>query len=139
MKFSEKDIDIFLKMLDFSKIEGNLIPIITQDYKSNEVLIMAFANKDAIMKSLSSGYVHYYSRSKKKIWKKGEESGHLQEIYHVFLDCDNDSILFKVKQHGAACHMGYYSCFHKEFIQGKLQVISKIIFQPNEIYKNFSD
>jgi phosphoribosyl-AMP cyclohydrolase len=134
--FSDIEITKLLNRLDFSKIKHNLIPVIAQDYETNEVLMLAFANKEAISKSLSTGYLHYYSRSKKRLWKKGEESGHVQEIQKVFIDCDFDSILFKVQQHGAACHMGYFTCFFKQFIDGDFKIVSKKIFRPEEVYKN---
>ena len=136
MKFSEASIEKFLKSLDFSKIEGNLIPVITQDYKSNKVLMMAFANQEAVIKSLQTGYVHYFSRTRKNLWKKGEQSGHVQEIRKIIVDCDYDSILYKVKQLGGACHKGYFSCFYNEFIDGKFIIISKKIFQPEVVYTN---
>lgn len=134
--FSEEEISKFIKLLDFSKISGDLIPVITQDSKSNEILILAYANKFAIRKSLETGLVHYYSRSNKRLWKKGETSGHIQEIHSVIIDCDYDSILFKVKQIGAACHRGYYSCFYNEFENGQLKTIGKKVFNPEEVYGN---
>lgn len=133
-RFSDVDIENFIKILDFSKIEGNLIPIIVQDYESNEILMLAFANEEAVRKSLSTGYAHYYSRSRKLLWKKGETSGHVQEIKNVIIDCDNDSILYKVHQIGAACHKGYYSCFYNEYDEGEMKLIAKKIFDPKEVY-----
>jgi phosphoribosyl-AMP cyclohydrolase len=135
IKYSSEEIDEFIKLLDFSKIKGGLIPIITQDYRTNEVLMLAFANEDAIRKSLETGFSHYYSRSRKTLWKKGETSGHVQEIQNVITDCDNDSILFKVKQIGAACHKGYDTCFYNEFKDGELKIIGKKVFNPDEVYK----
>lgn len=135
-KFSKENIENLINLLDFSKIEGNLIPVITQDYKTNEILILAFADKEAVRKSLETGFVHYFSRTFKKLWKKGQESGHVQEIKKVITDCDRDSLLFKVKQSGGACHTGYYSCFYNEFIDGEFQKIGKKVFEPNKVYKN---
>lgn len=135
IKYSSEEIDEFIKLLDFSKIKGGLIPIITQDYRTNEVLMLAFANEDAIRKSLETSFSHYYSRSRKTLWKKGETSGHVQEIQNVITDCDNDSILFKVKQIGAACHKGYDTCFYNEFKDGELKIIGKKVFNPDEVYK----
>jgi len=132
---TEKEIDKFINSLDFSKIKGNLIPVITQDYKTNEILILAFANKEAIKKSLITGFVHYFSRSKKNLWKKGEQSGHVQEIKRIILDCDYDSVLFKVRQIGGACHKGYYSCFYNEFIDNRIKNIGKKVFEPDQVYK----
>ncbi|MFW9897724.1 MAG: phosphoribosyl-AMP cyclohydrolase [Candidatus Thorarchaeota archaeon] len=135
IKYSSEEIDEFIKLLDFSKIKGGLIPIITQDYRTSEVLMLAFANEDAIRKTLETGFSHYYSRSRKTLWKKGETSGYVQEIQHIITDCDNDSILFKVKQIGAACHKGYDTCFYNEFKDGKLKIIGKKVFNPDEVYK----
>jgi len=136
VKFSKQDIDKLINLLDFSKIEGNLIPVLTQDYKTNEILILAFANKEAIRKSLETGYVHYFSRTRKKLWKKGEESGYVQEIKRIITDCDKDSLLFMVNQIGGACHTGYYSCFYNEFINGELKIIGNKVFEPNKVYEN---
>ena len=135
-KFSKEEIRVLINLLDFSKIEGELIPVIAQDHKTNEVLMLAFANKVAIEKSLETGYVHYYSRSRQKIWKKGETSGHFQEIEKLITDCDNDSLLMMVKQIGGACHEGYYSCFYRNFKNGKFNEIRKRIFNPKDVYGN---
>lgn len=134
-KFSQKEIDKFIKMLDFSKIEGRVVPVIAQDYKTNEVLMLAFANEEAVRQSLETGIACYYSRSRKKLWKKGEESGHIQEIQNVFVDCYNDTILLNVKQKVAACHTGFYSCFHREYVNGELITQGKPIFNPDDVYK----
>jgi phosphoribosyl-AMP cyclohydrolase len=122
-KFSKKEIKDFIELLDFSKIKDKLIPVITQDYNTKEVLMLAFANKEAIERSLQTGLMHYFSRSRQKIWQKGETSGHIQEIEDIFTDCDNDSILVVVKQIGGACHEGYYSCFYKTYRNGKFSVV----------------
>ena len=99
--------------IDFSKL-GYLVPAIVQDYQTNEVLMLAFMNKQAYELSLSTKYAHYYSRSKKRIWKKGEESGHTQQIKQMFYDCDSDTLLLRVNQEGVACHTGKMSCFFNE-------------------------
>ena len=134
IKFSHTEVEEIINQLDFSKIEGKLIPVIVQDYQSNEVLMLAFANKLAIEKTIETGYAHYFSRSRSKIWKKGEISGHFQEIREIITDCDNDSLLIKIHQIGAACHKGYYSCFYKAFKDGELVIIKEKIFNPKEIY-----
>ena len=95
-----------------------LVGTIAQDAKSKEVLMFAFSNKEAIDLSLKSGYVHYYSRSKQRIWKKGEQSGHTQKILQARLDCDNDAVLYFVEQTGAACHTGRKSCFFQDLATG---------------------
>lgn len=99
-----------LKQIAWEKLNG-LIPVIAQDYKTQEVLMLAFMNKEALELSLQSGFAHYFSRSKQRIWKKGEQSGHTQKIYEILLDCDKDSLLVKVEQKGVACHSGAKSCF----------------------------
>jgi phosphoribosyl-AMP cyclohydrolase len=134
-KYTQKEIDNFIEKLDFSKIEGGIVPVIAQDYETNEVLMLAFANEEAIRQSLKTGIVCYYSRSRKKLWKKGEESGHIQEIQQVFVDCFNDTILFKVKQKVAACHTGFYSCFHREYVGGEFITRGNRIFDPDKVYK----
>ena len=98
--------------------EKGLICAIAQDYESGEVLMQAYMNLEAYEKTLETGYAHYYSRSRQKLWKKGEESGHLQEVVSVALDCDGDCVLLRVRQTGAACHTGNYSCFFNTVKEG---------------------
>lgn len=97
--------------------------------------MLTFANKEAVRQSLETGIACYYSRSRKKLWKKGEESGHFQEIQQVFIDCFMDTILLKVKQKVAACHTGFYSCFHREYVDGSLITQGKPVFNPEDVYK----
>ena len=99
--------------------EKGLIAAIAQDYESGEVLMQAFMNREAVEKTLETGYVHYYSRSRQTLWKKGETSGHTQKVVTAFLDCDKDCILLKVRQKGAACHTGSRSCFFKPLWQAE--------------------
>ena len=97
--------------IDFKKMNG-LIPVIAQDYNTNDVLMLAYMNEEAWEKTLSTGFATYYSRSRQKLWVKGETSGHKQIIKEIRVDCDNDTILLKVKQVGdIACHTGSRSCF----------------------------
>ncbi len=91
--------------------KDGLVPVVVQDYQSKDVLMLAYANKDAIKKTLETKKAHYYSRSRKKLWMKGEESGNVQEIVDVRIDCDGDALLYIVRQHGNACHTGSYTCF----------------------------
>jgi len=133
-KFGEKDIDAFIKILDFSKIEGGLVPVVAQDYKTDKILMLAFSNEEAVRKTLETGYAHYYSRSRQTLWKKGSTSGHIQEVKNVIIDCDNDSILLKVHQIGAPCHKGYDTCFYNEYMDGKMKLIGKKMFNPEEVY-----
>jgi phosphoribosyl-AMP cyclohydrolase len=102
-----------LKKLDFKKGNG-LIPVVVQDATSKEVLMMAYANEKALEKTLSTGYAHYWSRSRKELWMKGETSGHTQKIKKVIADCDYDTLLYVVEQKGPACHTGKDTCFHHE-------------------------
>ena len=103
-----------LKKLDWKKGSG-LIPVVVQDAGSKAVLMLAYANEEALEKTLSTGYAHYWSRSRKKLWMKGETSGHTQKIRKVMTDCDYDTLLYVVEQKGPACHTGEYTCFHHEF------------------------
>lgn len=96
--------------VDWEKMDG-LIPVITQDATTNEVLMLAYMNKEALELTIKTNFAHYFSRSKQRIWKKGESSNHLQEIVDILIDCDNDTILLKVNQSGVACHTGRKSCF----------------------------
>ncbi|HEX3028298.1 MAG TPA: bifunctional phosphoribosyl-AMP cyclohydrolase/phosphoribosyl-ATP diphosphatase HisIE [Clostridia bacterium] len=102
----------FLKEVKFD--ENGLIPVVTQDYMSNEVLMVAYMNREALEKTMESGLATYWSRSRKKLWLKGETSGHFQTVKSLSLDCDGDTILLKVEQKEAACHTGHYSCFFRE-------------------------
>ncbi|MFX1298729.1 MAG: phosphoribosyl-AMP cyclohydrolase [Promethearchaeota archaeon] len=134
VKWDLKTAEKFANHLNFSKANG-LVVIIAQDWQTNEILMCAFANKNAIIKSLTTGYAHYYSRSRRELWKKGETSGHIQEIKDVFIDCDEDTILFKIKQSVAACHRGYKSCFYRKLSNdGKIESVGKKIFNPSDIY-----
>ena len=104
-------INELLRKLDFEKGHG-LLPVVVQDYKSKTLLMVAYANKEALDKTLETGYAHYWSRSRKKLWKKGETSGHTQKIKKIITDCDYDTLLYLVKQKGPACHTNKLTCFH---------------------------
>lgn len=110
--------DIISK-IDWQKI--SLLPVVVQDVSSKEVLMMAYMNKEALSLSLKTKTAHYFSRSKQRIWKKGESSGHTQKIDSFYIDCDNDTLLIKVVQKGVACHTGRSSCFFTELESGKIQ------------------
>ncbi len=99
-----------LNKIDWGKMD-NLIPVITQDASTNEVLMLAYMNQEALELTVKTNYAHYFSRSKQRIWKKGESSNHLQQIVDILVDCDNDTLLLKVNQEGVACHTGRKSCF----------------------------
>ncbi len=89
-----------------------LVPVVMQDARTGEVLTLAWANREALEKTLTTGYAHFYSRSRRRLWKKGEESGNVQEVVEVTLDCDGDAVLYRVIPHGPACHTGQHTCFH---------------------------
>ncbi len=93
--------------------EKGLVPVIVQDVKTKEVLMLAYANEEAIRKTFETGYAHFWSRSRKKLWMKGETSGNVQKVVEIRIDCDNDAILYLVEQKGVACHTGNYSCFYR--------------------------
>lgn len=111
MKLDEATARDRVKQFDFTKLNG-LIPCIAQDNETGEVLMVGFQNEEALEKTLTTGILHYYSRTRKELWKKGSTSGHLQEVIEVWGDCDLDTVLAKVKQNGRACHVdGQYTCF----------------------------
>jgi len=122
--------------LNFSKGNG-LLPAIVQDYNTGKVLMLAYINEVAWEKTIETGEAHYWSRSRNKLWHKGESSGHVQKIKAIFVDCDNDTVLFQVEQvGGAACHTGYDTCFYREVEKdGSLKIVGKKIFDPEEVYK----
>ena len=124
-----------MEKIDFAKGNG-LIPVIVQDYRSGKVLMLAYMNTEAWKKTQKTGKAHYYSRSRRGLWLKGEESGHFQEVKGAFLDCDQDTLLIQVKQGGGgACHLGYQSCFFLKRAKRGWQVIDKKKFDPEEVYK----
>ena len=120
---------------DFNK--SPLLPVITQCAETQVVLMLAYMNKEAWEQTLATGEAHYYSRSRNKLWHKGESSGHVQKVKNIRLDCDLDTILLMVEQlGGAACHVGYQTCFYRQREQnGSTAICSKLIFDPKEIYK----
>ncbi|MCP4371066.1 MAG: phosphoribosyl-AMP cyclohydrolase [Deltaproteobacteria bacterium] len=120
--------------LDFKKT-GGLIPAIVQDYETGEVLMLAYINEEAWEATLSTGKATYFSRSRQKQWIKGETSGNMQIVREIRIDCDDDTVLFKVEQiGGAACHKGYRSCFYKKVEDKTVEVIEKRVFDPMEVY-----
>ena len=122
-------------MIDFDKA-GGLVPAIAQDAETGDVLMLAWMNRDAYEETVRTGRACYFSRSRGKLWRKGEESGHVQEVQSIFLDCDADTILLKVNQiGGAACHEGYRTCFFRRVDGEKLQVVGEPVFDPKAVYK----
>ncbi len=121
-------------MIDFDKSNG-LIPAIAQDAETGQVLMLAWMNREAFEETLRTGRAVYFSRSRNKLWRKGEESGHVQEVRGVFVDCDADTILLKVEQlGGAACHEGFKSCFFRQVTPDGLQVVGERVFDPAQVY-----
>ncbi len=120
--------------LDFKKMNG-LVPVIAQDYKTNEVLMLAFMNRESWELTRETGIVHYWSRSRKEIWKKGATSGNMQLVKEIRVDCDEDCLLIKVDQvGGAACHTGYRSCFYRILNNDKVTIDGVKVFNPEEVY-----
>ncbi len=121
-----------LKELKFD--DRGLIVAIVQDFENGDVLMQAYMDKEALKRTIETGYAHYYSRSRQKLWLKGEESGHLQKVREVYIDCDGDSILLKVDQTGPACHTGRRSCFYRKVEDGELETVLPVMVQPDEAY-----
>ena len=121
--------------LDFEKC-GGLIPAIAQDWKTGEVLMLAYINKEAWEETLSTGHAVYYSRSRQKLWRKGESSGNVQMIKDIAVDCDCDTVVFKVEQiGGAACHTGHRSCFYTHLaLDGSVSTDNDVVFDPEKVY-----
>ena len=119
---------------DFSR-NGGILPAIAQDAATGEVLMVAWMNAEAFAETLRTGQAVYFSRSRGKLWRKGEESGHAQQVRAIYVDCDADTILLKVEQTGAACHEGYRSCFFRQQDGGGWKVIAERVFDPKEVYK----
>src|ERR1700704_654140 len=121
-------------MIDFDKA-GGLVPAIAQDADTGQVLMLAWMNREAFEETLRTGRACYFSRSRGRLWRKGEESGNVQEVRQVSIDCDADTILLKVHQiGGAACHEGYPSCFFRQIVGDELKVIGERVFDPNQVY-----
>ena len=116
--------------------DKGLITAVVVDDDTNEVLMVAWMNEEAVRKTLETGRATFYSRSRQKMWVKGEESGHIQEVKSVRVDCDQDTLMVRVKQTGGACHEGYRSCFFREISKdGSLRVVVEKLFDPAKIYK----
>ena len=114
--------------------EKGLVPAIIQDDTSGEVLMLAYMNQEALEKTLETKKTHFYSRSRGKLWLKGESSGHIQTVRSVYYDCDWDTLLIKVSQKGGACHEGYRSCFFREGKEGTIEIVGEKLFDPKKVY-----
>jgi phosphoribosyl-AMP cyclohydrolase len=122
------------KIPDFSRGNG-LLPAIAQDAVSGDVLMLAWMNQEAFDETLRTGQAVYFSRSRGKLWRKGEESGHVQVVRSVYVDCDADTILLRVEQTGAACHEGYRSCFFREVTAAGTRIVQARLVDPQQVYK----
>lgn len=123
---------------DFSRNEG-LLPVIAQDAESGQVLMLAYMNREAYDETLRSGFAVYYSRSRMRLWRKGEESGHRQQVKAISVDCDGDTILLQVIQQGAACHEGFRSCFFRQWSGQEWNVLHPRLVDPSEVYRSKGD
>ena len=120
---------------NFDKGAG-LVPAIVQDHETGVVLMLAYMNREAWLKTIETGKATYWSRTRQSLWLKGETSGHVQLVQEIRLDCDDDTILLKVKQIGdAACHTGYQSCFYRKLADGTFVTVGERIFDPKEVYR----
>ena len=135
LKLSEKEIDEFVKKVNFEKEDG-LVPVIVQDVSDQRVLMQAYMNEEALRLTLSTGKTHFWSRSRGRLWLKGEESGHHSLVQNAVLDCDDDAILFKVQQIGPVCHTGEDSCFYKPIKpEEAVEVDAKLLERIFEVIK----
>jgi phosphoribosyl-AMP cyclohydrolase len=122
-------------MIDFEK-SGGLVPAIAQDAETGQVLMLAWMNREAYEETRRTGRAVYFSRSRNRLWRKGEESGHVQEVREIYLDCDADTVLLRVRQvGGAACHEGYASCFFRRVTGDGVEVVGERVFDPAEVYQ----
>ncbi|MEE8517040.1 MAG: phosphoribosyl-AMP cyclohydrolase [Alphaproteobacteria bacterium] len=126
-------IDEVLREIAFDP--DGLVPAIAQEAESGEVLMMAWMNRDAVTRTLKTGQVHYYSRSRQRLWRKGETSGQTQKLVDFRVDCDGDTVLVLVEQTGVACHTGRHNCFFRAPRNGRLETIAEIEADPDKLYK----
>jgi phosphoribosyl-ATP pyrophosphohydrolase/phosphoribosyl-AMP cyclohydrolase len=124
-----------VQSMDFEKEHG-LLPAVSQDQKNGDILMLAFMNREALTKTLTTGYAHYWSRSRKKLWEKGEESGHFQQVRAVYVDCDRDSLLLKVDQIGNCCHLGKPSCFDERVAGEPMDASSRVLDDVFRVVKD---
>jgi phosphoribosyl-AMP cyclohydrolase len=119
---------------NFEKLNG-MVPAIAQDVETGEVLMLAWMNQEAFKETLRTHQACYYSRSRDRLWRKGEESGHVQDVEAIYIDCDADTVLLKVRQRGgAACHEGYKSCFFREVHGEDVRIVGERVFDPSLVY-----
>jgi phosphoribosyl-AMP cyclohydrolase len=120
------------------KYDGNgLIPAIIVDAKTRAVVMMAYMNRTSLLATIRTGKTHFWSRSRRKQWMKGESSGHTQDVQSIYVDCDKDAVLIEVVQNGAACHDGYFSCFYRRLNdRGDWDVVGRKVFDPKQVHKD---
>jgi phosphoribosyl-AMP cyclohydrolase len=131
MKPYESEMTFDLKMMKWDS--AGLLPAVVQDI-NGEVLMVAYMNDVALEETISTGYGTYYSRSRQKLWRKGESSGNRQKVLEIKVDCDLDCIILKVEQVGGACHTGYYSCFYRKYENGSWKLAAEPVFNPEDVY-----
>lgn len=120
---------------DMKFTADGLIPAVCVDHETRQVLMVAYMNADSLRDTIRTGKTHFWSRSRRKYWMKGESSGHTQEVKAIYTDCDKDTLILEVRQHGAACHEGYYSCFYRKLNDaGEWDVVAEKLFDPDEVY-----
>jgi phosphoribosyl-AMP cyclohydrolase len=121
-------------IIDFSKGDG-LVPAVIQDWKTGEVLMVGYMNAESWAQTLATGKVCFWSRSRRRLWMKGETSGHIQKVKEIYVDCDQDALLLKIEQvGGATCHTGHRSCFYRRIQDGELVEVDTRVFDPKEVY-----
>ncbi|MEM2507901.1 MAG: phosphoribosyl-AMP cyclohydrolase [Candidatus Hadarchaeales archaeon] len=133
MKLSEKLANDVIKRLKF---RNGLVLAVVCDSKTKEILMIGYQNREAVKRSFTEGRMYFWSRERRKLWLKGETSGHFQYIERIRIDCDGDAILYYVKQVGGACHEGYKSCFYRELTREGIKVVEKKIFDPEKVYRS---
>jgi len=117
--------------------DSGLIPAVIVDQESRAVVMVAYMNEQSLLETVRTGKTHFWSRSRQKYWMKGESSGHTQDVKAVYTDCDTDTVVIEVVQHGAACHEGYFSCFYRRLDEaGRWCVVSERVFDPADVYKD---
>lgn len=125
-----------MEILDKIKFDQQgLMPVIVQDHISQQVLMLAYMNREAVEKTIATGQAHFFSRSRGRLWKKGENSGHIQEVKEIYFDCDQDTLLIKVDQKVAACHEGYRSCFYRRLEGDSLKICGEKVFDEKKVYE----
>jgi len=133
-EFPVSKLEETLKALKYDA--AGLIPAVCVDARTRQVLMVAYVNAQSVRETIRTGKTHFWSRSRKKLWMKGESSGHTQEVRAIYTDCDKDALLIEVEQSGAACHEGYYSCFYRKLNdEGEWEVAAERLFDPDDVYK----